>query len=179
MISYISYLKNYPVGGRIFLIKSKCLYDPQLSGHVLWRRPLKKTFCIIKLISFIGKNVKWKFNWFASRQCKRFNTKQKTFSKHFGFHPTSPISPLTASTKTIPKIDPPKAKYIILEITNSPLFLDSKDDSDRNAHFNIHIPGSIKTNTAERLPSTLITAPMFGITSANINDKTNHTVTQT
>ena len=86
---------------------------------------------------------------------------------------------MIASTKTIPNMDPPRAKYMILHTTNNHLLLERKDESDRKAHFNIHNPGSIKIKTAERLPSTLITAPMLGITSANISDRTNHTVTHT
>ena len=91
-----------------------------------------------------------------------------------------PMSPFIASTKTIPKIDPPNARYIILHITkNHLLFAKNSDESDRRAHCNIHNPGSININTAERLPSTLMTPPMFGITRANIRDDTNHKVTQT
>ena len=87
--------------------------------------------------------------------------------------------PFIASTKTIPNMDPPRAKYMILHTTKSHLLFVRKDESDLNAHFSIHIPGSIKIKTAERLPSTLITAPILGITSANIKDRTNHTVTHT
>ena len=68
---------------------------------------------------------------------------------------------------------------MILETTNAHRFLGRKVGSDRSAHFNIHNPGNMKINTADRLPSTLITAPMLGITRANIKDKKNHIVTHT
>ena len=91
------------------------------------------------------------------------------------------MSPFIASTKTIPNIDPPNARYIMLHTTKNHLLLakNSDENSTRRAHCNIHKPGSMNINTAERLPSTLMTQPMLGITRANINDDTNHNVTQT
>ena len=93
----------------------------------------------------------------------------------------APISPFIASTKTIPNMDPPNARYIILQTTKNHLLFSNNSDENsvRRAHCSIHNPGSMNINTAERLPNTLITPPMFGITSANTNDDTNHTVTQT
>ena len=66
-----------------------------------------------------------------------------------------------------------------LKIINGQLFLSKRDGSFLNVHLNMHNPGNMNMNTAARLPSSLITSPMFGITSAKIRDKKNHTVTHT
>ena len=102
-------------------------------------------------------------------------------NKFLNFLFYAPISPFIASTKTIPNIDPPNAKYIILHTTKNHLLFakNSDENSVRRAHCNMHNPGSMNMKTAERLPSTLMTPPMFGITRANISDDTNHSVTQT
>ena len=113
------------------------------------------------------------FNSYQYHHC----IKNISLAHFFGYLPS--IRPLIASAKTMPNIDPPSARYTILKTTNSSRLLAINREFDINAHFIIHSPGNINMKTAERLPSTLITAPMFGITSASTNDKTNHTVTQT
>ena len=62
---------------------------------------------------------------------------------------------------------------------NAILFLRKYDGSDLKVHLNIHNPGKMNIKTAAKLPNSLMTSPILGITSANTSDRTNHTVTQT
>ena len=66
-----------------------------------------------------------------------------------------------------------------LNASNAQLFFIKYDGSALIVHLKRQSPGKININTAARLPRSLITSPILGITNASINDKKNHTVTTT
>ena len=89
------------------------------------------------------------------------------------------MSPRILWVNTTPKMNVPSTRKTKLSHISIQLFFRKNDGSCSNVLLKRQMPGNIKMKTAARLPSILMTSPIFGIRTANRSDKKNQTVTQT